>query len=321
MNAFTPVPFYNPASAFALATAPTTVGEDFEFDFDGTRIRGRVIDGDAWIVATEVATSLGHRNASDLTRHLDDDEKGTHPVRTPGGVQTVLFVSEAGLFRAILQRRGIKKLPGATRERIERFQRRVFHDVLPQIQRTGSYVPEPQPVPAPVAIDVRDPSHLAIITTQLIGLNAELQAALEDRTRQLGVETHARQVTTVALSEAHGRIEAERPKVLAHDRLAASGGLVSLSEAAVTLMVDRGSVVDHLLALGYLTRQGARNRARCTREGVRAGWVRQVPELAEVDDRTEWKGQPMLTPAGVTGLTAHFCRGVTATRQPVLPGV
>lgn len=315
---------HTPASALAIAIVPP-VEEDFEFDFDGTRIRGRVIDGDAWIIASEVATALRHRDANDVTRNLEDDEHAKHPVMTSGGVQSVSFVSEAGLFRAILQRRGIKKLPGATKERIERFQRRVFHDVLPQIQRTGSYSPEPlpAPVPAPVAlqIDVRDPSQLAIITSQLIGLNAELKAALEDRTRQLGVETHARQVTTVALSEAHGRIEAERPKVLAHDRLAASVGLVSLSEGAVTLMVDRGSVVDHLLALGYLTRQGARNRARCTREGVRAGWVRQVPELAEVDDRTEWKGQPMLTPAGVTGLTAHFCRGVTATRQPVLPGV
>lgn len=131
--------------------------DDFKFDFDGTMLHGRLIDGEPWLVANDVALALGHGRTGDLTRTLDDDEKGAHIVRTPGGPQTVSFVSAPGLYKAILQRRGLKKLPGATRDRIERFQRRVFHDVLPTIQRTGTYATAPLPVPPPVRIDVRDP--------------------------------------------------------------------------------------------------------------------------------------------------------------------
>lgn len=39
---------------------------------------------------------------SDLTRSLDDDEKGTHIMRTPSGDQEMSIVSEAGLYRGIL---------------------------------------------------------------------------------------------------------------------------------------------------------------------------------------------------------------------------
>lgn len=50
---------------------------------------GSDADGSPYIIAADLAALMGYRMASDMTRHLDEDEKGTRPVRTPGGVVEV----------------------------------------------------------------------------------------------------------------------------------------------------------------------------------------------------------------------------------------
>lgn len=86
--------------------------------------------GDTWFVATDVARILGYRMASDMTRRLDEDEKGTRSVRTPGGEQPTTVITEAGLYAAIL---------GSQVEGARRFKRWVTHELLPEIRRTGGY--------------------------------------------------------------------------------------------------------------------------------------------------------------------------------------
>lgn len=58
-------------------------------------VRVIVIDGDPWFVATDVAAALDYRNAPDMTRFLDDDEKGTHILRTLGDYRTGELCSDA----------------------------------------------------------------------------------------------------------------------------------------------------------------------------------------------------------------------------------
>ncbi|WP_447891393.1 BRO-N domain-containing protein [Pseudomonas atacamensis] len=101
----------------------------FEFETQAVRV---VSDdaGEAWFVASDIATVLEYRTASDMTRHLDDDEKGTRNVRTLGGEQEMTIINEAGLYSAILKSRK----PAA-----KRFKRWVTHDVLPSLRKTGSY--------------------------------------------------------------------------------------------------------------------------------------------------------------------------------------
>lgn len=86
--------------------------------------------GQPWFVAADVAKILGYREAFDLTRGLDDDEKGPQIVRTPGGDQQMTAITEAGLYAAIVRSRV---------ERAREFRRWVTHEVLPTIRRTGSY--------------------------------------------------------------------------------------------------------------------------------------------------------------------------------------
>lgn len=65
-----------------------------------------------------------------MTRNLDEDEKGTQIVRTPGGQQKTSVISESGLFAAILKSR---------KPEARKFRKWVTSEVLPSIRKTGSY--------------------------------------------------------------------------------------------------------------------------------------------------------------------------------------
>lgn len=104
------------------------------FDYEGQTVRSIVIDGEPWFVAADVARILGYRMASDMTRRLDDDDRGTRSVRTPSGDQDMTVISEPGLYAAIF---------GSRVEGAERFKRWLGRDVLPQIRKTGSYAAQP----------------------------------------------------------------------------------------------------------------------------------------------------------------------------------
>lgn len=94
-------------------------------------LRVLAIDDEPWFVASDVACALGYRMASDMTRRLDSDEKGTRSMRTPGGEQRLSIINEAGLYSAILG----SKVPSA-----KAFQRWVTHEVLPSIRKRGGYM-------------------------------------------------------------------------------------------------------------------------------------------------------------------------------------
>lgn len=97
-------------------------------------------DGEAMLSASDVAAVLGYRMASDMTRFLDADEKGTQIVRTPGGKQTVSTITEAGFYRAVMTRRSKCVKDDEARELVIAFQRWVTHEVLPAIRRDGGYM-------------------------------------------------------------------------------------------------------------------------------------------------------------------------------------
>ena len=100
------------------------------FNFNGLQLRALLLDGEPWFVAADVANFLGYRMASDMTRSLTETQKGTHSMRTPGGGQELVIISEPGLYSAIMRSRKVEALP---------FQNWVTSDVLPTIRKTGTY--------------------------------------------------------------------------------------------------------------------------------------------------------------------------------------
>lgn len=53
--------------------------------------------------AKDVAEWISHTDVSTMLRMVDDDEKGANIVCTPGGNQTVLMLTEDGLYEILMQ--------------------------------------------------------------------------------------------------------------------------------------------------------------------------------------------------------------------------
>lgn len=102
------------------------------FNFGGiSDIRVLEKDGEAWFVASDIAKALEYRDASNMNRNLDDDEKDTQNVSTLGGTQEVSVINESGLYVAILKSR---------KPEAKRFKKWVTGTVLPAIRKTGGYI-------------------------------------------------------------------------------------------------------------------------------------------------------------------------------------
>lgn len=93
-------------------------------------IREVTINNEPWFVASDIAKALGYRMASDLTRRLEDEDKGTHKVSTPSGTQEMSVLNESGIYTAILG----SNLPNA-----KKFKHWVTSEVLPDIRKHGIY--------------------------------------------------------------------------------------------------------------------------------------------------------------------------------------
>lgn len=100
------------------------------FQFNTHEVRTLSVDGDIRFVATDVAQALEYRNASDMVRCIDPEDKGYAEVRTPSGTQKMLVINESGIYAATFR----SKKPSA-----KPFRRWVTADVLPSIRRTGGY--------------------------------------------------------------------------------------------------------------------------------------------------------------------------------------
>ncbi len=112
------------------------------FNFGKHQVRTLLIDDQPWFVATDVAFALLYAEAKDMTRNLDDDEKGRQIVPTPGGDQELLVINESGLYSAILRSR---------KAEAKRFKKWVTAEVLPAIRKHGRY--EDRQAKMPTLID------------------------------------------------------------------------------------------------------------------------------------------------------------------------
>ena len=133
--------------------APAPMGNLQTFRFTDTLIlRGFLRDGEPWFVARDVAAALDYSVAKDMTRNLDDDEKGGQIVPTLGGDQEMTVINESGLYSAILKSR---------KPEAKTFKKWVTSEVLPSIRKTGSYTaPTAQPTAKPKQPRIKQPSQV-----------------------------------------------------------------------------------------------------------------------------------------------------------------
>lgn len=109
------------------------------FQFNTQPVRIVMQADEPWFIAADIAKVLEYRSGADVSRMCDDDERGyadcAYPLKNQHGSggtynQKVTTISQPGLFRALANSRSNRAKP---------FQRWLFHDVLPQIMKTGGY--------------------------------------------------------------------------------------------------------------------------------------------------------------------------------------
>lgn len=120
--------------AAQLTTVPTV------FNFGENPVRTLDLDDGVWFVASDIAKALQYAEAKDMTRLLDDDEKGRQIVPTPSGEQEMIVINESGMYHAVLKSRKPEAKP---------FRKWVTAEVLPAIRKTGRYEAHPASTEAP----------------------------------------------------------------------------------------------------------------------------------------------------------------------------
>lgn len=239
------------------------------FQFEGRNVRLVGQDGETWFVATDVARELGYGLATDLTKQLDDDEKGMCPVHTPGGEQSLAIISEPGLYRAIIQRRTNKKHDASLTAKIERFQRWVFHDVLPSIRKTGGYQI------APALPDFTSPAVAA---------------------RAWAEQFEGREV-------AERRAIAMEPKVAALDLIATADNSLCITEAAKALQRRPKELFKYLRTEQWIYRRPGASFDLGYQSRVQAGLLEhKVTTVTRHDGSEKVVEQVRVTPKGLTYL-------------------
>jgi prophage antirepressor-like protein len=113
------------------------------FSNDEFELSVEYIDDTFRAYGPHLARQLAFRDAYDLVRNLESDEKTQVETHRTGPVpvdQQIWWLTEPGFFRVISQRQVARIKDSETRDRVRRFQRWVFHEVLPSIRRHGAYV-------------------------------------------------------------------------------------------------------------------------------------------------------------------------------------
>lgn len=248
----------------------------FDNGIGGKLRAGADEQGQLWFAAADVAAALGYSSAKDLTRNLDDDEKGRQIVPTPGGDQELSTITEPGLYHSLNMRRAGSVKDDATRANVKAFQHQVNHEILPAIRRDGGYM---------VARDETPEQTMA-------------------RAVLIAQKTIERQKARIAELE---------PKALFADAVAASDGTCLVGELAKMLRqngVDVGQ--NRLFAMlredGYLGKSGS-NRNVPTQRAMEMGLFRiKETAITHSDGHVTINRTPKVTGKGQRYFIERYCK-------------
>ena len=100
-------------------------------------------NGEVLFVGKDVARALGYAKPQNaLATHVDKEDRSTAPIQGTAYETRAIVINESGLYSLILS----SKL-----EQAKAFKRWVTSVVLPQIRKTGSYIPELRLLNAPAS--------------------------------------------------------------------------------------------------------------------------------------------------------------------------
>lgn len=241
------------------------------------KLRATQIDCEVWFAATDVAKALGYRDANQITRALDDDEKrwseGTLSECTHSHLG-IRLIDESGLYRVLMRSQRPEAVP---------FQRWLAHEVVPEIRRNGGY-----------------------IATSPEDSDADIMA----RALLIAQKTIDRKNELIALHEA--TIEDMKPKALFADAVADSDGICLIGELA-KMMCQNGLEIgqNRLFKLlqrdGYLGKSGS-NRNVPTQRSMDMKLFRiKETAVTHSDGRVTINRTPKVTGKGQAYFIGRYC--------------
>ena len=253
------------------------MGNDIQrFDFKGASLRTLTDEaGEPWFVAKDVCSVLELNNVSQALTRLDDDEKSSITLNdgTPGSPNKSI-VSESGLYALVLASR---------KPEAHEFKRWVTHEVLPQIRRTGGYIPTSD----------ADDDMTILAKAVMIG-----KRTMEAQKRKIAAQ--------------QSRIVELEPKARFADAVAASDGTCLVGELAKMLRqngmdIGQNRLFRLLQADGYLGKSGS-NRNVPTQKAMDLGLFRiKETTITHADGHTTISRTPKVTGKGQRYLIDKYC--------------
>ena len=240
------------------------------------QIRTTVKDGEPLFVAADVCRALEISKYRDAVSRLDEDERGSFEVDTPGGTQKMTAVTESGLYSLVL---------GSRKPEAKAFKRWITHDVLPTIRKTGGYVSDEQ----------------QFVNTYLPFADANTKALFGQ--------------TLAQLRAANEQLEQQKPKVLFADAVSAAHTSILVGELAKLLKqngVDIGQhrLFQYLRENGYLIKRRGSDYNMPTQYAMERGWF-EIKETAIThgDGHTSVNKTPKVTGKGQQYFINLFLKG------------
>lgn len=228
-------------------------------------------NGEPWFVLKDVCEAFGEQNYRRVSARLDEEEKGVSQIATPGGMQNMTVVIEAGLYSTLFamqpeKARGVDESYIAKRqEQLKRFRKWVTSEVLPSIRKNGGYIAGQEQL---------TPQEL--MAKALLVANKTL-ADREARISELTVQNNIM-----------------APKAEYFDELVDRNMLTSFRDTAKELGVKPKTFVNWLLEKKFIYRD--QKGKLMPREDKNNGLF-EVKEAK--NDKTQWSGvQTLITPKG-----------------------
>lgn len=238
-----------------------------KFDFKGALLRTLTDEaGEPWFVLKDCMSILDLGNPTETVKMFDDDEfSTTEVIDSIGRRQQAYIISEPGLYRLVMRSR---------KPEAKEFQRWVTHEVLPQIRRTGGYIPTTD----------ADDDMTILAKAVMIG-----QRTMEAQKRKI--------------AEQQTRIVELEPKARFADAVAASDGTCLVGELAKMLRqngmdIGQNRLFRLLQADGYLGKSGS-NRNVPTQRAMDLGLFRiKETTVTHADGHTTVSRTPKVTGKG-----------------------
>ncbi|WP_250243753.1 phage antirepressor [Bifidobacterium longum] len=247
------------------------------FDFKGSALRTLTDEaGEPWFVAKDVCDILELHNVTEALRPLDDDEKSNFRISevAQNGGRAPIIISEPGLYKLIMRSR---------KPEAKEFQRWVTHEVLPQIRKTGGYIPTTD----------ADDDMTILAKAVMIG-----QRTMEGQKRRIAEQSE--------------HIKALEPKARFADAVAASDGTCLIGELAKMLRqngldIGQNRLFEILRQDGYLGKSGS-NRNVQTQKAMDLGLFRiKETTVTHADGHTTVSRTPKVTGKGQTYFINRYC--------------